>query len=122
MSSLLRKARPRTASPITAVDQTVTTAHANSATVAPHKHAASLTLRTLGCVRRAGGRIRFSPEAELPSNAGLQTPLATLLSATNGLMSAADAIVLAGVTAIEKKSGMMLPFCAGRGDAADGSG
>ena len=54
-------------------------------------------------------------ESDVVSKLGLQDELGAPLSW-------ADLIALAGTVAVEKASGMSLPFCGGRTDAADGEG
>ena len=69
-----------------------------------------------------GARIRLAPQKDWEVNKPEQ--LAKVLSAYQGVsedtgVSVADIIVLAGNLAIEKASGMEVPFSPGRGDASD---
>ena len=69
-----------------------------------------------------GARIRLAPQKDWEVNKPEQ--LATVLAAYQGVsddtgVSVADIIVLAGNLAIEKASGMEVPFTPGRGDASD---
>jgi len=69
-----------------------------------------------------GARIRLAPQKDWEVNKPEQ--LAKVLSAYQGVsddtgVSVADIIVLAGNLAIEKASGMEVPFTPGRGDASD---
>ncbi|MDC3018950.1 catalase/peroxidase HPI [Gammaproteobacteria bacterium] len=69
-----------------------------------------------------GARIRLAPQKDWEVNKPEQ--LAKVLAAYQGLsddtgVSVADIIVLAGNLAIEKASGMEVPFTPGRGDASD---
>jgi len=74
-----------------------------------------------------GARIRFSPEREWPTNAGLAEVLELLepIKTKYGQgLSWADLIVLAGTVSIGNTSGGRVPvsFCGGRTDAVDGTG
>ena len=69
-----------------------------------------------------GARIRLAPQKDWEVNKPEQ--LAKVLAAYQGVsdetgVSVADIIVLAGNLAIEKASGMEVPFTPGRGDASD---
>jgi catalase-peroxidase len=69
-----------------------------------------------------GARIRLAPQKDWEVNKPEQ--LSKVLAAYQGLsddtgVSVADIIVLAGNLAIEKASGMEVPFTPGRGDASD---
>ena len=69
-----------------------------------------------------GARIRLAPQKDWEVNKPEQ--LAKVLAAYQGVsddtgVSVADIIVLAGNIAIEKASGMEVPFTPGRGDASD---
>ena len=69
-----------------------------------------------------GARIRLAPQKDWEVNKPEQ--LAKVLAAYQGIsddtgVSVADIIVLAGNLAIEKASGMEVPFTPGRGDASD---
>ncbi|MDC2994901.1 catalase/peroxidase HPI [Gammaproteobacteria bacterium] len=69
-----------------------------------------------------GARIRLAPQKDWEVNKPEQ--LAKVLAAYKGVsddtgVSVADIIVLAGNLAIEKASGMEVPFTPGRGDASD---
>ena len=69
-----------------------------------------------------GARIRLAPQKDWEVNKPEQ--LSKVLAAYQGLsddtgVSVADIIVLAGNLAIEKASGMEVPFIPGRGDASD---
>jgi catalase-peroxidase len=69
-----------------------------------------------------GARIRLAPQKDWEVNKPEQ--LAKVLTAYQGIsddtgVSVADIIVLAGNLAIEKASGMEVPFTPGRGDASD---
>ncbi len=69
-----------------------------------------------------GARIRLAPQKDWEVNKPEQ--LAKVLAAYQGIsddtgVSIADIIVLAGNIAIEKASGMEVPFTPGRGDASD---
>ena len=69
-----------------------------------------------------GARIRLAPQKDWEVNKPKQ--LAKVLAAYQGVsddtgVSVADIIVLAGNLAIEKASGMEVPFTPGRGDASD---
>ena len=69
-----------------------------------------------------GARIRLAPQKDWEVNKPEQ--LAKVLAAYQGVsddtgVSVADIIVLAGNLAIEKASGMEVPFSPGRGDASD---
>ena len=69
-----------------------------------------------------GARIRLAPQKDWEVNKPEQ--LAKVLAAYRGVsddtgVSVADIIVLAGNLAIEKASGMEVPFTPGRGDASD---
>ena len=69
-----------------------------------------------------GARIRLAPQKDWEVNKPEQ--LAKVLAAYQGVsddtgVSVADIIVLAGNLAIEKDSGMEVPFTPGRGDASD---
>ena len=69
-----------------------------------------------------GARIRLAPQKDWEVNKPEQ--LAKVLTAYQGVsddtgVSVADIIVLAGNLAIEKASGMEVPFTPGRGDASD---
>ena len=69
-----------------------------------------------------GARIRLAPQKDWEVNKPEQ--LAKVLGASQGVsddtgVSVADIIVLAGNLAIEKASGMEVPFTPGRGDASD---
>ena len=69
-----------------------------------------------------GARIRLAPQKDWEVNKPEQ--LAKVLAAYQGVsdetgVSVADIIVLAGNLAIEKASGMEVPFTLGRGDASD---
>jgi catalase-peroxidase len=70
-----------------------------------------------------GARIRFAPQNnwEVNNPTQLKNVLATYENIQKGFskaVSIADLIVLGGCVAIEKASGMKVPFTAGRGDAA----
>jgi Peroxidase len=70
-----------------------------------------------------GARIRFEPEASWPTNAGTTNTLGKLQPIMGMFpnVSAADIIVLAGITALAEMSGdLELSFCGGYVDAADG--
>jgi len=71
-----------------------------------------------------GARIRFSPQSNWPSNAGLDTVLKRLSPIQGQFpnLSWADLIVLAGTYALETETGRSIKFCGGRTDATDGSG
>merc|ERR1711871_144536 len=73
-----------------------------------------------------GARIRFPPQSEWASNAGLHVALNLLapIKARYSDLTMADLIVLAGTVALEEAAGedFSLPFCGGRTDATDGSG
>ena len=69
-----------------------------------------------------GARIRFAPQTnwEVNNPTQLKNVLATYENIQKGFsktVSIADLIVLGGCAAIEKASGMKVPFTAGRGDA-----
>ena len=69
-----------------------------------------------------GARIRLAPQKDWEVNKPEQ--LAKVLASYQGVsddtgVSVADIIVLAGNIAIEKASGMEVPFTPGRGDASD---
>jgi hypothetical protein len=71
-----------------------------------------------------GARIRFSPEIDWETNAGLDEPISHLqgIKDENGFdASMADMIVLAGIAALEMSNPAIdIPFCGGYVDAEDG--
>ena len=72
-----------------------------------------------------GGRLRFSPESTDPASAGLQRAVRSLLPFTQGnytgIVTMADLITLAGVTAVEVSGGPVISaWRAGRTDALNG--
>ena len=69
-----------------------------------------------------GATIRFSPQADYPTNAGVPETLMMLdaVKARHHGLSSSDLIVLAGTAALEAMGAGDLPFCGGRTDAADG--
>ena len=70
-----------------------------------------------------GARIRFAPEKDWPTNAGLGGALDALAPIhASHKISWADLIALAGTVALEKAGGHPMPFCPGRADAPDGAG
>uniref|UniRef100_A0A7S4BLV4 Plant heme peroxidase family profile domain-containing protein n=1 Tax=Chrysotila carterae TaxID=13221 RepID=A0A7S4BLV4_CHRCT len=72
-----------------------------------------------------GARIRFSPQADWPENAGLDQAIALLKPVKDKYgdkLSWADLIVLAGTTALKSAGAKVEPFCGGRTDASEGSG
>jgi catalase-peroxidase len=78
------------------------------------------TDHTGGC---NGGRIRFSPAKDWPSNDGLEHTLDLLepIKKKHGDgLSYADLIVLAGTVAAEQQGSPTLPFCPGRVDDTSG--
>ena len=75
-----------------------------------------------------GAKIRFAPESEWESNAGLADYIGNLEGLKTSMsladVSMADLIVLAGIAAVEKMSNLnlSLPFCGGYVDAEDAAG
>lgn len=70
-----------------------------------------------------GGRIRFPPQLDWPTNAGAREALAILEPIHERFadqISWADLIVLAGNVAVIASGGPKLPFCPGRVDAESG--
>jgi len=72
-----------------------------------------------------GGRIRFTPQSQWPSNIGLDKAIQLLTPVQQKFqnLSWADLIVLAGNVALDDGSfGSKMSFCPGRTDATDGQG
>lgn len=70
-----------------------------------------------------GARIRLAPQKDWPANNPVQlakvlTALEAIQKDFSGKVSLADLIVLGGSAAIEKISGVEVPFTSGRGDAS----
>lgn len=88
-------------------------------------HACASTFRQTdylgGC---DGARIRFAPEKDFPTNAGLADVVRALdpVLADFPTLSVADAIVAAGTLALRAAGGTTLEVCPGRSDALDGAG
>lgn len=68
-----------------------------------------------------GGRIRFSPEKDWPSNKGLDKAFDMLqpVKDKHPDLSWADVIILAGTTALMDMGAPMISFCPGRTDVAN---
>jgi hypothetical protein len=73
-------------------------------------------------IHAQGARIRFEPEKSWPSNVNTTETFDKLNAIQYPAVSAADLIVLAGVTALEDKTDdLELSFCGGYVDAEDGA-
>jgi hypothetical protein len=73
-------------------------------------------------IHAQGARIRFEPEKSWPSNVNTTETFVKLNAIQYPAVSAADLIVLAGVTALEDKTDdLELSFCGGYVDAEDGA-
>ncbi|KAI2632767.1 bifunctional catalase/peroxidase [Xylaria nigripes] len=114
---------------IAALKKEILTAEPNTARLVSLAWASASTFR--GSDKRGGAngaRIRLAPQRDWPANRHLQLP--TLIKALEVIqkrfndtkapkkVSIADLIVLAGVAAVEKASGVPVPFTPGRMDAS----
>ena len=69
-----------------------------------------------------GARIRLAPQKDWDINKGAEAAISVLEGIQSGSpidVSLADLIVLGGCAAVEKASGVSVPFTSGRGDATD---